>query len=253
MSQNDTRILHIYYFAEVILFLIIKVAEQVWRKPGQGDPGIPGSPLAILRYCAIICNFLMILYLYLQHGRRLHFRENLIPLAFLLTLIADCFMCILDGKRIFGYLFFTLVETVYMIYMKPTWKGISVRLFLYAAMLLLLWYLGKFDVDYMLAMANMAQLTVNLFCAWMQHKRTGSRQTLLFALGITLFAGCDYAILVRTLAESAPSTARSVYTIAAFIVWTCYIPAQVFLLRSYVEKIISSDKAFDSFAGNAGL
>ncbi len=65
MSQQDTRILHIYYLAEMILFLFIKVAEQVWRTPGQGDPGVPGSPLAILRYCTIICNFLMNLYPYL--------------------------------------------------------------------------------------------------------------------------------------------------------------------------------------------
>lgn len=50
-------------------------------------------------------------------------------------------MCIFSGKRILGYLFFTLVETVYMVYMKPTWKAISVRLFLYAAMLLLRSYL----------------------------------------------------------------------------------------------------------------
>ena len=115
MSKNDIRILHIYYLAEIILFLIIKVAEQVWREPGQGDPGVPGSPLAILRYCAIICNFLMIIYLYLRHGRYLYSRENLIPLAFALTLTADCFMCIIAGKRILGYLFFTFVETVYTI------------------------------------------------------------------------------------------------------------------------------------------
>lgn len=69
--QNDTHILHSYYFTEIILFLIIKVGEQAWRTPGHGDPGIPGSPLAILRYSAIICNFLMIFYLYLRHGRRL--------------------------------------------------------------------------------------------------------------------------------------------------------------------------------------
>jgi len=235
MSKNDIRILHIYYLAEIILFSIIKVAEQVLREPEQGDPGVPGSPLAILRYCAIVCNFLMILYLYLRHGRRLHFGDNLIPLAFTLTLIADCFMCIMDGKRILGYLFFTLVETVYMFYMKPTWKGITVRLILYAAILLLLWCAGLLNAGNALAMANMVQLTVNLFCAWLWHTKSKGRETLLFALGITFFAGCDYAILVRTLAEHL----HSVYTIAAFIVWTCYIPAQVLLLRSYVEKIIT--------------
>ena len=180
MSKNDTWILHIYYLVKIILFLIIKVAEQIWRKPGQGDPGFPGSPLAILRYCVIICNFIMILYLYLRHGRNLHFRENLIPLAFVFALIADCFMCIISGKRILGNLFFTLVETVYMIIMKPTWKSISVRLVLYVSLLRLLWRAGMLDADNTLAMANMAQLTVNLFCAWIWYTKIGGRGTLLY-------------------------------------------------------------------------
>ena len=242
MSKNDTRILHIYYLVEMILFLVIKVAEQVWREPGGADPGVPGSPLAILRYCTIICNFLMILYLYLRHGRSFRFRENLIPLAFAFTLTADCFMCIIADERILGYLFFTLVETVYMIYMNPTWKNISVRLILYAVMLLLLWRTGMLHADNALAIANMVQLTVNLFCAWIRHTKIGGRETLLFALGITFFAGCDYAILVRTVADKLLSASHLVYMIAAFIVWTCYIPAQVLLLRSYVEKIIVSDR-----------
>ncbi|MCH5260327.1 MAG: hypothetical protein J1F18_11265 [Lachnospiraceae bacterium] len=242
MSKNDIRILHIYYLLEIILFLIIKVAEQAWREPGQGDPGVPGSPLAILRYCAIICNFLMIIYLYLRYGRYLYSRENLIPLAFALTLTADCFMCIIAGKRILGYLFFTFVETVYMIYMKPTWRNISVRLILYSIIFLLLWRVGMLHADNAFAMANMVQLTVNLPCAWIRRTKIGGRETLLFALGITLFAGCDYAILVRTIAEQLLSTTHPIYTIAAFVVWTCYIPAQVLLLRSYVESIIASDK-----------
>lgn len=239
MSKNDTKILHMYYLAEMFLFLVIKVGEQMWRKPGGGDPGLPGSPLAILRYSTIICNFLMILYLYLRHGRRLQRRENMIPLAFTLTLIADCFMCILSGKRIWGYLFFTLVETVYMLYMKPTWKTISVRLILYAILLLYLqlWHTKMLNPDNVLAMANMVQLTVNLFCAWIWHRKKGYWETLLFALGITFFVGCDYSILIRTFTK--PGT--PIYLIAAFIVWTCYIPSQMLLLRSYVEKLITSE------------
>lgn len=248
MSENDTRILHIYYFIEIVLLCIIKVAEQMWRTPGQGDPGVPGSPLAILRYSTIICNFLMISYLYLRHGRRLYFRENLIPLAFVFTLTADCFMCIFDGKRIWGYVFFTLVETVYMLYMKPTWKSIAVRPVLYAVMLFLLWHVGMLTVDNALAMANMVQLTVNLFCAWMWHRKTDSRETLLFAIGITFFAGCDYAILVRTVS----STGHLVYTISAFTVWTCYIPAQMLLLRSYVEKLISAGRTVGVWKHSVG-
>lgn len=235
MSKNDSRILHIYYFAEIIFFLIIKAGEQIWREPGKGDPGIPGSPLALLRYCTIVCNFLMILYLYLRHGRNLHFRENWIPLAFALTLTADCFMCIIPDKRIWGYLFFTLVETVYMIYMKPTWKNVSLRLILYAALFLLIWRIKALSADNAFALANMVQLTVNLFCAWIWYRMSINRKTLLFALGITFFAGCDYSILVRTIFLKFPDGLA--YTIAAFLVWTCYIPAQVLLLRSYVEGI----------------
>lgn len=151
-------------------------------------------------------------------------------------------MCIFIDKRIWGYLFFTLVETIYMIYMKPTWKTVSVRLILYAAIILLirLWKAELLSSDNVLAMANMVQLTVNLFCAWICHRRTGGRETLLFALGITLFAGCDYSILIRTFTK----TISPAYTIAAFIVWTCYIPSQMLLLRSYVEKIIDSDRQY---------
>lgn len=240
MTKTDKRILFLYYFTEAVLFLIIKAGEQIWHVPGEEDPGIPGSPLALIRYCAIACNFLMIVYLYLRHGRRFSLRENLIPLAFTLTLAADCFMCVIDNKRILGYLLFTLVETAYMLYLKPTWKGVTVRLILYAVMLLLLWIVKMLNADNIIAMANMAQLTVNLFCAWIQHAKTKNRETLLFAWGITLFAGCDYAILVRTLFQHTPS--GPVYIVAAFIVWTCYIPAQVLLLRSYVEKIMSSER-----------
>lgn len=239
MTKRDEQILHAYYAVQVILFLVIKVSEQLLRVPGEGDPGLPGSPLAVMRYCVIVCNFLMIIYLHSRYGYHFSIQDTLIPVAFTLTLMADTCMCILKDARPMGYLLFTLVETVYMIYMKPTRKSIWVRLILYAVILLVLKFkvAKMFTFDNILAMANIVQLTVNLFCAWIQKSKVKSRETLLFALGITLFVGCDYSILVRTLATGDSSMSHLVYNISAFLVWTCYIPSQVLLLRSYVEKI----------------
>ncbi len=142
-------------------------------------------------------------------------------------------MCIFVRKAFGNTCSLLMVETIYMIYIKPAWKSISVLLILYAVMLLLLWRAKILAANNALAIANMIKLTVNLFCTWIKHKKTSDRETLLFTLGITFFAGCDYAILARTI--FAPP--HPLYSIAAFIVWTCYVPAQILLLRSYVEKL----------------
>lgn len=224
MSKRDYHILYIYYTVEFLLFFIIKGAEL----------SHVGRPLDFIRYSAIVCNFIMMTFLYLWHGRRLDKGDNLIPLAFVLTLAADTFLCIIKGDLIpVGYFLFFLVETVYMFYLKPTLKGVAVRLALYAVLLVWLWREGMLTLAYAIAMANMVQLAVNLVCAWMRNAKGKSREALLFALGITLFFGCDFSIVIRTLTEEG----TTLHNIVTLIVWTCYIPAQVLLLSSYVEKL----------------
>ncbi len=227
MTKRDYRILYMYYAVEVILFLVVKVSEILQV----------GRPLDFIRYSIIACNFIMIIYLYQRHGHGLVWRDNLIPLAFTLTLAADTFMCVIKGEFIpVGYFLFVLVETVYMLYLKPTGKNLAARLILYVAMLLLLWRVKMLTIPYAIAMANMVQLFVNVICAWIRRAEMKNREVLLFALGITLFFGCDFSILIRTVtpAES------MIHNAVAYVVWTCYIPAQVLLLSSYVEKLRSA-------------
>lgn len=222
MTNKDNLIFRAYICLELILLIIIKVSEfySIQR------------PLDIIRYSAIVCNFLMILYLYLRHGRHLSLKDNLIPVAFFFTLIADTFLCLINGIYIMGYFFFFVVESVYMIYLNPTYKSIIARIILYAVLLLVLWYAHMLSLTYAIAMANMAQLTVNVFCAWVMNHKVKSSEALLFALGITLFFGCDFSIVIRTLTR--PSV---IHSIIVFMVWMCYIPAQVLLLSSYTEKL----------------
>lgn len=222
MTKKDNFILGAYVALELILFLTIKVSEQLFVQ----------RPLDIIRYSTIVCNFIMISYLYLKHGRHLNFKENLIPLAFLFTLMADTFLCLINGIYIMGYFLFFVVESVYMFYIGLTRRRVSARIILYAVLLFILWYTKMLTFSYAIAMANMAQLTVNVFCAWIKNFKIRSKEALLFALGITLFFGCDFSIVIRTIVTISP-----IHSIAAFTVWTCYVPAQVLLLFSYVEKI----------------
>ncbi len=227
MTKRDYRILYAYYAVEVILFLVVKVSEILQV----------GRPLDFIRYSTIACNFIMIIYLYKRHGRGFLWRDNLIPLAFTLTLAADTFMCVIKFLPA-GYFLFALVETVYMLYLKPTAKNLTVRLILYAATLPVLWRVKMLTIPNAIAMVNMVQLFVNVICAWIRRAEIKNREVLLFALGITLFFGCDFSILIRTVTV-APKQA-TIHNIAAYVVWTCYIPAQVLLLSSYVEKLRSA-------------
>lgn len=214
--------MQVYYGTEGILFLIVKIWEQLGEN----------SALGVLRYSIIAYNFLMIAYLYLRYGHRMDAAGNLIPLAFAMTLVADTFLCLIDGIYIMGFLFFFLVESVYMLYLKVTYISLSARLGIYSVLLFAAGKMGLLNLSNALALANMAQLTINVFCAWRQRRNRKSRDSLLFAWGITLFFICDFSIGIRTLVEVQP-----VHDIAAFAVWTCYIPAQVLLLSAYAGKI----------------
>lgn len=231
MTKRDNLILKVYFCLELTFFLVIKVSEMLSVQ----------RPLDIIRYSAIVCNFLMISYLYLRRGRQLSFKDNLIPLAFLFTLTADTFLCLIKGIYIVGYFFFFVVETVYMFYLVPERWNILARLILYAILLAVLWYAKMLTLTYAIAMANMAQLTMNVVCAWIKKSKTKSTGALLFALGITLFFGCDFSIVIRTLVQIPP-----IHNIAAFMVWTCYVPAQVLLLFSYVSKLRYRERDLNS-------
>ena len=59
----------------------------------------------------------------------------------------------------------------------------------------------------------------------------------LFALGMTCFFCCDYAIAVQLVFEEF----KTVHDIADYLVWLFYMPALVLLVFSYI-KSAKSDK-----------
>ena len=187
-----------------------------------------------IMYAPIVLDFAMMTYLYFRFGRQsLDWRDNLIPLAFAFMLCADTFLCLIDDIYIMGYIFFCCVELCYAIYLKPGKLNLILRALLAAALLAALYAGGLLDVSNAVAVFNISLLIGNAASAWIVQTKQPGKRNLLFSIGITLFFICDGSIAARTLLTSG----TAIHTVFAILVWTAYIPAQVFILFSYLEII----------------
>lgn len=228
MSHLNSRKMRLLLVAYIILEALLLVAVRLT------EFSMPSAVYCRVMYVPIVLDFAMMAYLYLQFGRkRLSPGDNLIPLAFAFMLCADTFLCLIDDIYIMGYLFFCCVELCYALYLKPGKVNILLRVLLAAALLTALYAGGLLDVSNAVAIFNLSLLVGNVASAWIIQAKHPGRINLLFALGITLFFVCDGSIAARTLLE--PGTAA--HTLFAVLVWTAYIPAQVFILLCYVSKL----------------
>lgn len=219
-----TPLLIVYVVIQALLLAAVRLTEFT----------TPEAVYCRIMYVPIVLDFAMIAYLYLRFGRKgLSWRDNLIPLAFAFMLCADTFLCLINDYYVFGYIFFCCVELCYAIYLKPGRLNIIIRAVVYAALLTALGLGGMLSFENGAAILNLSLLVCNVVFAWIAYARGRSGDALLFAVGITLFFVCDGSIAARTLLT--PGT--FLHTVFAVAVWTAYIPAQVFILLSYVNKL----------------
>ncbi len=223
-SQKLKALLIGYVVLELLLLVAIRLTEF----------STPSYIYCRIMYAAIVLDFAVMAYLYIIFGCRcLGWRDNLIVLAFAFMLGADTFLCLIDDFYLMGYIFFCLVELCYAIYLKPSMLNVIIRAFVYAALLAALWLGGLLNLENAIAIFNLSLLICNVVFAWIGFGKNRTKESLLFAIGITLFLGCDGSIAARTLLT--PQTL--IHTIFAIAVWTAYIPAQVMILFSYAVKI----------------
>lgn len=222
-----------YIVMEAFLLVAVRLTEF----------STPPAVYCRIMYAPIVLDFAMMTYLFIRFGRqRLGWRDNLIPRAFAFMLCADTFLCLIDDIYIMGYIFFCCVELCYALYLKPGKINIILRVLLAAALLAALYARGLLDVSNAVAIINISLLIGNAASAWIVQAKHPEKRNLLFSIGITLFFVCDGSIAARTLL--APGT--MIHTVFAILVWTAYIPAQVFILLSYVEmikKFLQEEKA----------
>ncbi|MBE5969387.1 MAG: hypothetical protein E7242_04065 [Lachnospiraceae bacterium] len=228
-TQAEKVILICYLIVEAILLVIIKALQIVDYNVRIIDNWM---------YTAIIVNTIITIIFFVKYAKHLENKhDNIIAYGLFLTLIADLFLTFIDQGNgsvcnFIGIACFCLVEFTYALYLKPGKITIILRIALFAAALIALYKVGMFDAGSIVGILNLILILFNVINAWTTKK---VKVSLLFKIGITLFLGCDYAILFRGL------TSGMVHDVADFVVWIFYIPAQVLIVLSYVKACKSAN------------
>lgn len=223
LNKKDRRIFAAYLVWEMINLAAIKVSQAFLPYPVQFR----------IMYLAICVNTAMTLYIFRRSGGGTGDWNHLLALALVVTWMGDFFLTLLN-VTLPGYILFCLVEMIYAAYFKPSAGNLMVRLALYGLSLALVWRAGLFSIPNAMAALSLTLLPVNVFCGWGLCLRKKTGWTLCLALGLTLFCGCDYSLLVRAL------TTGPICRLADSLVWIFYAPAQVLLVMAYAGSQFGS-------------
>ena len=151
--------------------------------------------------------------------------ERLIPVALVLTALADLFLLVLNQFYTFGVLLFLGVQVVYLLRLRKMtgfcWWPLRLGLPVLFWSVLSAW--EQITLLTLLAALYFSQLLVNTILAW-RHK-----QDLYFPLGLTLFVCCDLCVGIF---NSAPLFPRALFRFAEVGMWFFYLPSQVLIALS---------------------
>lgn len=157
--------------------------------------------------------------------------DRLVPLALALTAGADWFLLVRNDHYALGIALFLCVQAVYALRLCAGGAGSA---FVLRAALALgaglgAWAAGLTALVELLAALYFSQLLANTLLAW--RLRGGRWRT--FALGLTLFVGCDVCV---GLFNVLPAGSR-LYQAASVGMWLFYLPSQVLIaLSALAEK-----------------
>ena len=225
-----------FCFVEFLILVTLKVLQAVFS----------GSVIEIfLMFSAILLNaiFMLFLAVRVKNADKDPVVKGL-PIAVFTTLLADCFLVLLHdlskaeivhfisplSANMIGFLIFGIVQVIYACYLGLTKKRLIIRIGFYGALIIGIAVAGLITFDRFIACLSMSQLVLNVIYSWIEHKKKRTTASLLLAIGITLFFGCDFSIMLRMLLPAQ----GFVYSAICFMVWVFYIPSQVVLTSSYL-------------------
>ena len=237
-KQNiiSSPLFFIFCAIEALILIALKTVQTIY-------------PLSVadifFMFSAILFNALFMLFLVFQvkkTGKDTAIKG--IPLAVFTTLLADCFLVMLHGlskaelisfispltANMIGFFIFGLVQVIYACYIGLTKRRAIIRVGFYLWFIVSIAAAGLLTLDRFIACLSMSQLILNLVYVWIDHHQKRTRASLLLAMGITLFFGCDLFIMIRMLIPPE----GFIYSVIYFMVWVFYIPSQVVLTSSYL-------------------
>lgn len=156
--------------------------------------------------------------------------DRLVSLALALTAGADWFLLVRNDHYALGILLFLGVQTVYYLRLRAAGAGSAwpLRSALALGAGLGVYALHMASPVNLLAALYFSQLVSNTLLAW---GRRGERW-FRFALGLTLFVGCDVCVgLFNALPPESPS-----YFAVSIGMWLFYLPSQVLIALSALPE-----------------
>ena len=160
--------------------------------------------------------------------------DRLVPLALALTAGADWFLLVRNDHYALGVALFLCVQGVYFVRLRragapaayPLRSGLALGAGL--AVCAAGMAVGQAAPLNLLAALYFSQLLSNTVLAW----RLKGRRWRRFALGLTLFAGCDVCVgLFNALPAASP-----LYPAASVGMWLFYLPSQVLIALSALPE-----------------
>ena len=196
---------------------------------GAGPSTVP------VKYAGILLCVCVALYAALRGGDRLA-----LP-ALALTALADWFLLVRNDRYAVGVAVFLCVQTVYYLRLRRLGAGSGWPL---RAALALLAGAGLYALNLasplnLLAGLYFSQLLSNTLLAWsvkVKGKGKGKGLTL-FALGLTLFVGCDLCVGLTNSGLLPPEVLRFV----SVGMWLFYLPSQVLIALSALPEEVSHE------------
>ena len=158
--------------------------------------------------------------------------DRLVPVALVLTALADSLLLVLDTYYALGVLIFLGAQSVYLIRLRLTTgrAWLLLRALVPLAAGVLLYALGQASPLNLLAGLYFSQLLVNAAIAWTVPGRRGK----LFAIGLTLFIGCD--VCVGAFNAAPGLLPDGLCRFAAVGMWLFYLPSQVLISLSALPE-----------------
>lgn len=156
--------------------------------------------------------------------------DRLIPLALALTACADWFLLVRNGCYPLGIALFLCVQTAYFVRLRlaGAGSGYVLRAGLALGAGLAVYALGMASPVNLLAAAYFSQLLSNAALSWTLRGARWRR----FALGLTLFVGCDACVgLFNALPANSP-----LYPAVSVGMWLFYLPSQVLIALAAKEE-----------------
>lgn len=149
--------------------------------------------------------------------------------AWICTLAGDWFLSVTQTHLTAGIALFCVVQTMYMLYLKPSRGNLIIRPIILTVLVCILGLIRMITLQNVLAVLDITLLGLNAVCAWKQSRLSRSR--VLFAVGLTLFFCCDMCVGLRFILP------QELSTLMLILIWTFYLPSQIIIVIYGIKEI----------------